>query len=406
MSGELESGKICITMLTGKSIDPLAVAMNSRHYPTNICDTLEEWTHRPLDQEFIDWFSELPGKVLYDWYFRLDELNRKIDSNPELPPLAPGAVRPFVSAPTYAPVRTDPQSSNDWQQWWHRGTCMLLLCDQVAVTEPLLRALLWDQSSEPPRGDYGAVRWALATLRSLRKLADDEVITWVNATNRSSILEDSPKYIRATLNGWSPSSNELVQALAEIEVCRQVGRINPVIRSDFKGRELKQLQWFLGHDGHEATFADLCSLDIPMMELTLTQLVGLRTTSESFYSLRNDLQKALEKLPEQIRYDRAWQESATDFMSEALGPSYERVKRDLRQSSVLSAALIAGKSTIFTIAGMGVGAAVGGIPTWASAASAGTAATLNAAAGFAAAHKKRSTQKEYLKVLGNFIGKE
>jgi hypothetical protein len=379
--------------------------MNSMRYPTDICRALEEWTGRPLDREFIDWFSELPGKELYDWYFRLEKLSRKKPDH-ELLPLTPGAVRPFVSAPTYAPVRAHPETSNEWQEWWHQGACMLLLCDQVAITEPLLGALLWDQSSEPPRGEYGAVRWALTTLRNLRKLADNGVITWVNATNDMKILLNSAKYVTANLNGWYPSSNELTQALAEVEICRQVGRMNPVIRSNFTGHELKQFQWFLGHDEHEMTFTDLCSLDIPMMELTPAQLVGLRTTSESFYSLRNDLRSAMEKLPQQIRYDTAWRKSATDFMAEALQPSYELVQRDLRQSSILSGTLIAGKSTIFSLVAMEAGAAVGGIPTWASAVSAGTAAALSATADFAAAHSKRATQREYLRVLGKFIGKD
>jgi hypothetical protein len=110
------------------------------------------------------------------------------------------------------------------------------------------------------------------------------------------------------------------------------------------------------------------------------------------------------RLSSEIRHDTAWQKSASDFMAEVLRPSYELVQRDLRRSSALSGARIAGKSLIFSIVAMEVGAAVGGAPTWASIASSATVAALSATADFAAARGKRAARKEYLRILGNFTG--
>ena len=376
--------------------------MSGLRYPRDIYGALEEWTGRPLDWEFIDWFSELPGKQLYDWYMRLMELPGE-----GLPLLKPGTVRPFVSTPYYSPNPKLATASDEWETWSHQGTCMLLLCDQVAITEPLIGALAHDLSTDPPRGQFGTVRRALRVLHRLRELVDRKIVYWVHATAFPGVLLESKEYLELEeTRFWHLDRSELLEALMEVQACRMNGRMNPVIQGRFKGRDLRQLQRFLGQDGHAATFTDLCSLDIPAMTLTAAQLIGLRTTAESFASLRKDLSEALARLPARIRDDPAWQESASDFMADALRPSYETVQHELHRSSTLRAARIAGQSIVFSVAGMEVGTAVGGAATWATSASSATVAALSAAGDFVATRRKRAAQKEHLRVLREFTGKE
>lgn len=375
------------------------MAAKIQQYPKDLYSALEEWSGRPFDHAFIDWFSELPGRDYSSWLSRIGQLT----STP-LPPLTPGLVRPFISKPYYSPAR------GRWGPWWHRGAYLLLLTEQVAITEPLVTALLTERQREPPRGTPNAVRDALEVLLVFRHLAETGVIYWVNEVAdrglfrlAQSMSPVSNQIVHKLQDKRRPVRQEVWDALAEAEACRRKGRMMPVVQGYLTRQELQMVQRVLAPEGLAGgTFLDLCNLDVPALALPLADLVGLRTTADSFAAFRKDLGLAMGRLPDEILNDPIWRNNASALTMEALQPSRIAIERELHKSSALTAARVAGESVAFSIAGLAAGTAVGGIATPAALVSTVTAAVARAARETFASRKYQQERKSQLKIIKSF----
>ena len=314
--------------------------------------------------------------------------------------LEPGVVRTLATAPYYSPAK------GRWGHWWQRGACLLLLVEQIVLTEPLGIAMLSERQREPPRGTPNAVREALGTLLALRELVESGVAYWVPGTvqygtytleiKHSLNARDYARLERKPRSG----NQELWNALDEAEFCRQIGNVMPTVRGQLTRHELQQVQRVLmPPTGTGSSVADLLSLDVPPLAMTLTDLAGLRNTTESFADFRAGLTSSLRRIPAEIREDERWQEEASLLLSEALHPSILAVKKDLAKASLSTAVRVAGESVVFSVAGMGAGAIAGGMATPAAVISAAVAAAARAAREALGSRKKRASQKEHLKVL-------
>lgn len=356
---------------------------------------LETRSGRSLDLSFIDWFSELPRSELVDWLAWVGDLRQT-----SAPDIGPGVIRPFVSSPNWSPAFRG--GTTGWGDWWVQGTCLLALAEEVALTEPLQPAMVSDRGGDPPRGARSPVRQALTLLLELRPLAEAGILHWVNMSTPHletiryidesvyKALERRPRRARRT--------PEFENAIAEAWACREIPA-HQLLTKPFRKSELDQIGLVLTEGQAESSsIKDLLQLNLPVMALSIKDLVGLRLDSASLAEFRNDVQEALTRIPADLRTDR-WESDVSDMIAEGLEPSCRHLEREIRRSGVLGRARIAGESVAFSVAGMISGTYVGGAASTAVVLGGFTTAALTATRDMLKQRRENATRKHHLKVL-------
>ncbi len=354
---------------------------------------------RPLDADFVDWFSKVPASELSEWLCWIGSF-----PGVQLPAIRAGSTRPFISAPSYSPTPLPGGPDWAWREWWHRGISALLLTSEVALTEPLVPALRSAQISEPGNPARLAVRGALNAHIGLRDLADAGIVHWTDALAELGLLREArlesvlpPR----SLKGRRKLRPEFAEALALAETCRRASHMQPLIRGKMTPSELSSICKVLSKTSRYPTFVDLCRLDLNLRPLQLRELVGLRLSSESLAEFRASLEVALARLPARLR-GQEWSRNAAGLIHEALEPSREAVRKELRTSTALGALRSASESIAFSICGIGVGAQVGGSIAAPAIAAAATAATMKSSRDFVAGLRARRSRVSYLRTLTEF----